>query len=142
MGNSIPLLSTEPLDARSCIQKLPGSKIVQEEVLCDRRFMKSFRSKRDNESLVVKVYYTGDADEGDLDEAESILLEQRDKFSKNSNAFNVIPYQSYVLQCCFHPGADAPVPLTTDVLSRHSVWAHLRSTMPVVFLSMQVHRAG
>ena len=55
MGNSIPLLSTEPLDATSCIQKLPGSKILQEEALCDRRFMKSFRSKRDNESLVVKV---------------------------------------------------------------------------------------
>ncbi len=91
MGNSIPLLSTEPLDARSCIQKLPGSKIVQQEVLCDRRFMKSFRSKRDNENLVVKVYYTGDANESDLAEAEAMLLEQRDKFSKNSNAFNVIP---------------------------------------------------
>ena len=43
-----------------------------------------------------QVYYTGDADEGDLEEAEGILLEQRDKFSKNSNAFNVIPYQAFI----------------------------------------------
>ena len=97
MGNSIPLLATEPLDARSCILKLPGS-IVQEELLCDRRFMKSFRSKREGENLVVKVYYTGDTAEGALRRAESLLLEQRSRFSRDPRyeSYNVIPYQSFV----------------------------------------------
>jgi len=100
MGNSIPRLATEQFDAHSCIQKLPGSKIVQQEMLCNRRFMKSFRSKRDNEDLVVKVFYTGLSVEEELPpelvQAQGVLLEQRGKFSANSNAFNVLPYQAFI----------------------------------------------
>ena len=116
MGNTIPVLKTAPLDARSCIQKLPGSKIVQQHLLHNRRFMKTFHSKRDGENLVVKVYYHSHSGDGDhyntndddydydhysankvpeeLTETLKILLEQRTKFSRNSSTFNVIPYQS------------------------------------------------